>query len=62
MNQRVNAQVPMSEMLNYAPTLNSFTSGRGMYTMEFSHYEEVPSHLTQKIIEAGKAGKEEKHE
>lgn len=62
MNQRVNAQVPMSEMLNYAPTLNSFTSGRGMYTMEFSHYEEVPSHLTQKIIEASKAGKEEKHE
>jgi elongation factor G len=48
--QAIKAQVPMSEMLSYAPTLNSITSGRGMYTMEFSGYEDVPSHLAQKII------------
>ncbi len=48
--QIIKAQVPMSEMLTYAPTLNSLTSGRGMYTMEFAGYEDVPSHLAQKII------------
>jgi elongation factor G len=47
--QTIKALVPMSEMLSYAPTLNSLTSGRGMYTMEFSGYEDVPSHLAQKI-------------
>jgi elongation factor G len=41
----------MSEMLTYAPTLNSLTSGRGMYTMEFYGYEDVPSHLAQKITQ-----------
>jgi elongation factor G len=41
----------MSEMLTYAPTLNSLTSGRGMYTMEFYGYEDVPSHLAQKIVQ-----------
>ncbi len=49
--QTIKALVPMSEMLTYAPTLNSLTSGRGMYTMEFSGYEDVPSHLAQKIIQ-----------
>ncbi len=49
--QAIKALVPMSEMLSYAPTLNSLTSGRGMYTMEFSGYEDVPSHLAQKIIQ-----------
>ena len=49
-NQKIMAQVPMSEMLTYANQLNSLTSGRGIYTMEASHYEEVPSHLAQKII------------
>lgn len=48
--QTVKALVPMSEMLTYAPTLNSITSGRGMYTMEFHGYEDVPSHLAQKIV------------
>jgi elongation factor G len=61
-NQKVTAQVPMSEMLNYAPTLNSLTSGRGMYTMSFSHYEEVPAHLAQKVIEESKKAHEEKGE
>ncbi len=49
--QTIKALVPMSEMLSYAPTLNSLTSGRGMYTMEFSGYEDVPSHLAQKIMQ-----------
>jgi elongation factor G len=49
--QTIKALVPMSEMLTYAPTLNSLTSGRGMYTMEFYGYEDVPSHLAQKIVQ-----------
>jgi elongation factor G len=49
--QAIKALVPMAEMLTYAPTLNSLTSGRGMYTMEFSGYEDVPSHLAQKIVQ-----------
>ncbi len=48
--QKILALVPMAEMLIYANQLNSITSGRSIYTMEFSHYEEVPSHLVQKII------------
>lgn len=55
-NQKILVLVPMSEMLTYANQLNSLTSGRGLYSMEFSHYEEVPAHLAQKII----ADKEEK--
>ncbi len=55
-SQKIAAQVPMAEMLKYAPTLNSLTSGRGMYSMEFSHYEEVPSHFVAKIT-AAKSGK-----
>ena len=49
--QNIKALVPMAEMLSYAPTLNSLTSGRGMYTMEFYGYEDVPSHLAQKIVQ-----------
>lgn len=49
--QTIKALVPMAEMLSYAPALNSITSGRGMYTMEFYGYEDVPSHLAQKIIQ-----------
>lgn len=49
-NQKIEALVPMSEMLTYANQLQSITSGRGMYTMEFAQYEEVPSHIAQKII------------
>jgi elongation factor G len=52
------AIVPMSEMLDFEPTLTSITGGRGSYMMEFSHYEEVPAHLQQKIIaEAVKEGR-----
>jgi elongation factor G len=48
----IKAEVPMAEMLNYAPDLRSITGGRGDYTMEFARYEEVPAHLAQKVISA----------
>lgn len=50
-NQVIKAQAPMAEVLTYALDLNSLTGGRGTFKMEFSHYEEVPSHLAQKVIE-----------
>lgn len=50
-NQIIKAQVPMSEFLTYAPDLRSMTGGRGIYTMEFSHYDEVPTHIADKIVE-----------
>ncbi len=49
-SQKVVAMVPMAEMLTYANQLNSITSGRGVYTMSSSHYEQVPAHIAQKII------------
>jgi len=54
----VRAQVPMSEMLTYESTLRSMTGGRGGYSMEFSHYEEVPSQLAEKVVAAARAEKE----
>ena len=51
----IRAKVPMAEMLTYEQHLTSATGGRGSYHMEFSHYEEVPSHLHGKIIAAAKA-------
>lgn len=57
-NQEVTALVPMPEMLTYANQLQSLTAGRGLYTMEFSHYEQVPAHLAQKIIAERQAEKE----
>jgi len=56
--QIIQANVPMSEMLKYAPDLNSKTGGRGTFTMEFSHYEEVPAQMTEKIIAQVKKEKE----
>lgn len=50
----IKAQVPMSEMLTYEQHLTSVTGGRGSYHMEYSHYDDVPSHLQQKIIAASK--------
>ncbi len=51
----IKAYVPMAEMLDFEPVLTSITGGRGSYHMEFSHYDEVPQHLQQKIIEQAKA-------
>jgi len=48
--RQIIAQVPMSEMLDFEPTLTSITGGRGSFLMEFSHFEEVPGQLQQKII------------
>jgi len=53
-NQVVRVQVPMAEVLKYAPELRSMTSDRGLFTMEFDHYDEVPSHLTAKLLEGFK--------
>jgi elongation factor G len=58
--QIIKAQVPMAEMVTYAPVLTSVTGGRGSYHMEFSHYDEVPAHVAQKIIE--EASKERREE
>ncbi|MGD9818939.1 MAG: elongation factor G [Desulfomonilaceae bacterium] len=59
-SQVIKALVPMAEVLKYASDLTSMTSGRGIFSMEFSHYEEVPAHIAEKIIEAsGKQTEEE---
>lgn len=57
-NQVIKAQVPMAEFLTYAPDLNSITGGRGIFTMEFSHYDEVPVQISQKIVEEINKAKE----
>lgn len=57
--QVVSAQVPVAEMSRYSIDLRSITGGRGMYSTEFSHYEEAPDHIAQKIIEARRKEKEE---
>ncbi len=55
--QFVRAQVPMAEMLNYQNDLTSMTQGRGVFTMEFDHYDYVPALQADKIIAAAKAAK-----
>jgi elongation factor G len=59
--QRVRALVPQAEMARYAIDLRSMTGGRGVFTMHFDHYDEVPSHLAEKIIAEQKREKEEAH-
>jgi len=54
----VRAQVPMAEMLTYETALRSMTGGRGGYSMEFSHYEEVPAFIAEKVVKEAKAEKE----
>jgi elongation factor G len=51
----IKAEVPMAEMLSYAPDLRSITGGQGEFTMEFARYEEVPGHLASKVVEEAKA-------
>jgi elongation factor G len=53
----IEAQAPLAESLRYATDLRSITQGRGSFTMQFSHYEEVPAHLAQKIITQRQADK-----
>ena len=57
--QVVLAQVPLAEMSRYSIDLRSITGGRGAYSMEFSHYEEVPENIAARIIEAYKREREE---
>jgi elongation factor G len=54
----VKAEVPMAEMLTYAPDLRALTGGQGDYTMDFVRYEEVPAHLAQKVISEARSEEE----
>jgi elongation factor G len=54
----VRAQVPMAEMLRYASDLRSITGGRGTFEMEFSHYDEVPAHIAERVTSEAKKQKE----
>ncbi len=60
--QIIKAQVPAAELYRYATTLRSLTGGRGVHSEEFSHYEEMPSHLQQKVIEESKKAREQRQE
>ncbi len=60
--QIVHAMVPMAEMLNYAPSLRAMTQGRSSFHMEFSHYEEVPRQVQEKIIAEAKRDHREEQE
>jgi elongation factor G len=57
--QRIRALAPHSEMTRYAIDLRSMTHGRGVFTMQFDHYEEVPAHLAEKVIAEARKEKEE---
>jgi elongation factor G len=54
----IKAEVPMAEMLSYAPDLRSITGGQGEFTMEFERYEEVPAHLAAKVVDEARAERE----
>jgi elongation factor G len=54
----IKAEVPMAEMLSYAPDLRSITAGQGEFTMEFLRYEEVPAHLASKVVAEARAERE----
>lgn len=60
-SQIIRAVVPMAEVLSYANDLRSMTSDRGLFTTEFSHYEELPSHLAQKVINEAAANNKAAH-
>ena len=55
----IKALVPMNEILRYAPDLRSMTGGQGSFTMEFSHYDEAPQPVTEKVVAEYKKTKEE---
>jgi elongation factor G len=57
----ISANVPQSEMLRYATDLRALTQGRGTYTMHFSHYQEVPAHVAQALVEKLKAQHDSEH-
>jgi len=55
----VNAQVPLAEMQRYTSDLRSMTGGRGIFEMEFSHYQQLPNHLAEEVILANAKKEEE---
>jgi elongation factor G len=60
--EKLKAQVPLSAMYRFPIDLRSITQGRGRYSMKFSHYEEVPSHVAQQVVSAyqkARGGEEE---
>jgi elongation factor G len=56
--QVIKAQIPLAELFKYATALRSMTQGRGIYTMDFSHYEETPHDVQEKLAAEAKAEKE----
>ena len=54
----IGAEVPMAEVLDYAPALRAITGGRGDYTLEFDRHEQVPAHLAEKVIAAARAAEQ----
>jgi elongation factor G len=58
-NSVIAAEVPLAEMVSYAPDLTSMTGGRGDYHMEFLRYEEVPAHMAQKVVDDARKVREE---
>jgi len=52
----IEAEAPLAEVLRYATDLRSITQGRGTFEMEFGHYEEVPSHIAQRVIAEAQKG------
>ncbi len=57
--QVIQAQVPMAEMLEYASSLTSMTGGQGEFHMEFSHYQEAPAQVRDKVVAEASAAKTE---
>jgi elongation factor G len=57
--QVIRAHVPMSETLKYSSDLRSMTGGRGSFTLEFSHYDELPNNLMDKVVADAKMAAEE---
>ena len=57
--QKIKAQVPMSELHKYSTVLRSMTQGRGLYRSRFSHYDELPRELAEKVVAAAEKAKEE---
>jgi elongation factor G len=60
--QAIKAQVPQAEIFKYASELRSMTGGRGTFEMEFSHYEQVPQHIAQKVVAEAQAARKAERE
>jgi elongation factor G len=54
----IKAEVPMAEMLDYAPDLRAITGGQGEYSMDLARYEECPGHVAQQVMQQAEREKE----